>query len=187
MEKVSHRIIEELEEELKYLFTVKDMTEICNDEKSSSEIYEELISGGYVKDKHPNIKKQKNISAKPLEFISSDGFLIMCGRNNRQNEELTLKISSKNDLWLHVRNAAGSHTVIRSSGQKVPDRTLEEAAIIASYYSKKSNDTKVDVDYTLVRYVKKPSGAKPGMVIYDNFKGITIEPSEEVVNKLKKQ
>ena len=187
MEKVSRQMIGELEEELKYLFTVKDMTEICNDEKSLSEIHEELVFGEYIKDKNSYSKKKKNISAKPLEFISSDGFLIMCGRNNRQNEELTLKISSKNDLWLHVRNAAGSHTVVRSSGQEIPDKTLLEAAIIAAYYSKKSNDTKVDVDYTSVRYVKKPSGAKPGMVIYDNFKGITVEPSSEVIEKLKKQ
>ena len=187
MEKVSRQMIGELEEELKYLFTVKDMTEICNDEKSLSEIHEELVFGEYIKDKNSYSKKKKNISAKPLEFISSDGFLIMCGRNNRQNEELTLKTSSKNDLWLHVRNAAGSHTVVRSSGQEIPDKTLLEAAIIAAYYSKKSNDTKVDVDYTSVRYVKKPSGAKPGMVIYDNFKGITVEPSSEVIEKLKKQ
>ncbi len=162
------------------------MAEICGDEKSLAEIKEELVFGGYVSEKNTNSKKKKVVISKPLEFVSSDGFLIMCGRNNRQNEELTLKIASKNDLWLHVRNVAGSHTVIRSAGEQIPDKTLEEAAIIAAYYSKKSKDTKVDVDYTQVRYVKKPSGAKPGMVIYDNFKGITVEPSKSVIENLKK-
>lgn len=186
MEKISRQMVAELEKELEYLFTVKDMAEICGDEKSLAEIKEELVFGGYVSEKNTNSKKKKVVISKPLEFVSSDGFLIMCGRNNRQNEELTLKIASKNDLWLHVRNVAGSHTVIRSAGEQIPDKTLEEAAIIAAYYSKKSKDTKVDVDYTQVRYVKKPSGAKPGMVIYDNFKGITVEPSKSVIENLKK-
>lgn len=188
MEKISRQMATELERELEYLFTVRDMAEICGDEKSLSEIKEELVFGGYVNEKNSkktNMKKKKATFSKPLEFVSSDGFLIMCGRNNRQNEELTLKIASKNDLWLHVRNVAGSHTVIRSSGEDIPDKTLEEAAIIAAYYSKKSNDTKVDVDYTAVRYVKKPANAKPGMVIYDNFKGITVEPSKKIVENLK--
>ena len=83
-------------------------------------------------------------------------------------------------MWLHIRNAAGSHVVIRSEGREIPDKTLEEAAIIAAVYSKKSKDTKADVDYTQVRYVKKPANAKPGMVIYDNFKGITVEPDIKI-------
>lgn len=188
MEKISRQMVSELESELEYLFTVRDMAEICNDEKSLSEIKEELFFGGYInekKQKNSNTKKKKTTFSKSLEFVSSDGFVIMCGRNNRQNEELTLKIASKNDLWLHVRNVAGSHTVIRSSGRDIPPKTLEEGAIIAAYYSKKSNDTKVDVDYTAVRYVKKPANAKPGMVIYDNFRGITVEPSKTVVENLK--
>ena len=186
MEKISSEMIKELEEELKYLFELRDTVEICNDKKSLDEIKEELIFGEYIKEKtKSNVKKKQPVS-KPLEFMSTDGFLILCGRNNRQNEELTLKIASKNDLWLHIRNVAGSHVVIRSQGSEIPDKTLEEAAIIAAVYSKKSKDTKADVDYTQVRYVKKPANAKPGMVIYDNFKGITVEPDIKIAESLKR-
>ncbi len=185
MEKISSEMIKELETEIKYLEELRDTVEICNDLKSLDEIKEELIFGEYIKEKTKNNHKKKDAVSKPLEFMSSDGLLILCGRNNRQNEELTLKIASKNDLWLHVRNGAGSHVVIRSQGSEVPDKTLEEAAIIAAFYSKKSKDTKADVDYTQVRYVKKPSNLKPGMVIYDNFKGITVEPDIKIVESLK--
>ncbi len=185
MEKISIEMIKELENELLYLNELRDTVDMCNDEKSLDEIKEELVFGEYIKEKTKNNPKKKISISKPLEFMSTDGFVILCGRNNRQNEELTLKIASKSDLWLHIRNAAGSHVVIRSQGSEVPDKTLEEAAIIAAYYSKKSKDTKADVDYTQVRYVKKPSNAKPGMVIYDNFKGITVEPDMKIVESLK--
>ena len=91
----------------------------------------------------------------------------------------------KNDLWLHIRNAAGSHVVIKTDGREVSDTVLMEAATIAAYYSKRSKDSKVDIDYTLIKYVKKIPGAKPGMVIYDNFKGITVSPDRELVEKLR--
>ena len=186
MEKVSGKLVIELEEELFYLGSVKDMLDISEDEKTISEIKLELTETGYITEKTSKKKKQAAPASTPNEFLSSDGFLILAGRNNRQNDELTLKIARKNDLWLHIRNIPGCHTVIKSDGEKIPDNTLLEAAIIAAHYSKSSKNTKADVDYTEVKYVKKPSGAKPGMVIYDNFKTITIEPNKDIVEKLMK-
>ena len=153
--------------------------------KSLSEIRDELIFEGYIELKKTEKSKKKSVVSAPNEFISTDGFTILSGRNNRQNEILTLKSSQKNDMWFHVRNAAGSHTVIRTEGREPSERAIFEAAVIAAYYSKKAKDSKVDVDYTLIKYVKKPNGAKTGMVIYDNFKGITVEPDEKIIEKLK--
>lgn len=185
MEKISKEIVGELEKELEYINDVSDMIMICDDIKSLSEIKDELVSEGYIEDKKNEKQKKKAAISLPNEFVSTDGFTIFAGKNNRQNEQLTLKASAKNDLWFHVRNAAGSHTVIRTENREVSDTAILEAAVIAAYYSKRSNDSKVDVDYTLIKYVKKPSGAKPGMVIYDNFKGITVEPDRNLVEKLK--
>ena len=185
MEKISKEMVSELGEELEYLNEVADMVMICDDTKSLSEIKEELISEGYIEEKKNERQKKKTALSLPNEFLSTDGFTIFAGRNNRQNEQLTLKSSLKTDLWFHVRNAAGSHTVIRTEGREVSDTAIAEAAAIAAYYSKRSKDSKVDVDYTLIKYVKKPSGAKPGMVIYDNFKGITVEPDPKLIEKLK--
>ena len=185
MEKVSSQMAVELKDELLYLNEVMDMIDIADDLKSLSEIRDELVFGDYIELKKNEIKKKKDAVSQPNKFISSEGYTILSGKNNRQNEILTLKTASKNDLWFHARNVAGSHTVIRCEGEEVNEKTIEEAAIIAAYYSKKSEDTKVDVDYTLVKYVKKPQGAKPGMVIYDNFKSITVVPDKELIEKMK--
>jgi len=186
MEKMSAKLILELTDELSYLHSVKDMLDLSEDEKTIAEIKLELTEAGYIAPNKSDKKSKKPTPASaPAEFISSDGFTVLAGRNNRQNDELTLKIARKTDLWLHVRNIPGCHTVIKAEGREIPDTTLIEAAIIAAHYSKNSKNTKADIDYTEVRYVKKPSGAKPGMVIYDNFKTITVEPDKDIVEKLK--
>ena len=187
MEKISREMLLELHEEIKYLLSVKDALELSEDEKNISEIKEELTEGGYVSDKAPKKKKKESHISGPMQFLSSDGTLILCGKNNRLNEELTLKIASKQDVWLHIRNIPGSHTVIRCQGAPVSDQTLYEAALIAAQYSKSAKDTKAAVDYTRVKYVKKPSGAKPGMVIYDNFETIIVEPDVNAVEKLRQK
>ncbi len=189
MEKISREMLSELHEEIRYLESVRDLLELSDDEKNIAEIKEELVLGGYASDHNHGKNKKKNDTkiTRPMEFLSSDGTLILCGRNNRQNEELTLKIASKFDTWLHVRNVAGSHVVIRNQGESVSDETLYEAALIAAQYSKVANDTKVSVEYTQVKYVKKPSGAKPGMVIYDNFETIIAEPDAKRVEGMRKQ
>ncbi len=187
MEKVSREMLEEIREEIRYLQSVKDALELSEDEKNISEIKEELTAGGYVPDKSTRKKKKTATVSGPMQFIATDGTLVLCGKNNRQNDELTLKIASKNDIWLHIRNIPGSHTVIRNQGAEVSDETLYEAALIAAQYSKSAKDTKAAVDYTKVKYVKKPSGAKPGMVIYDHFETVIVEPDAARVAAMKKQ
>ncbi|MBE7019109.1 MAG: fibronectin/fibrinogen-binding protein [Ruminococcaceae bacterium] len=192
MEKISREMLTELHEEIRYLESVRDLLDLSDDEKTTAEIKEELVLGGYASDhnyskNNKNKKKNDTKITRPMEFLSSDGTLILCGRNNRQNEELTLKIASKYDTWLHVRNVAGSHVVIRNQGESVSDETLYEAALVAAQYSKVANDTKVSVEYTKVKYVKKPSGAKPGMVIYDNFETIIVEPDAKRVERMQKK
>jgi len=185
MEKISKEMSLELQNELSYLEEVADMILICEDVKSLLEIKDELIGEGYIEVKKNEKKKKKAVLSLPNEFLSTDGFTIYAGKNNRQNEQLTLKDSNKNDLWFHIRNAAGSHVVIKTEGREVTDTAIVEAATIAAHYSKRSKDTKADIDYTFIKYVKKPNGAKPGMVIYDNFKGITVEPDGELIEKLR--
>ena len=187
MEKISLEMIKNLENELSYLNEVNDMISICKDLKALSEIKDELLYEGYIEPKKNEKPKKKNEVSAPNEFVSSDGFTILSGKNNRQNEILSLKTAQKTDIWFHVRNAAGSHTILCLEGKEPTDTAIYEAAVIAAYYSKKSADSKADVDYTLLKHVKKPNGAKTGMVIYDNFKGITVEPSKELVESLKKR
>ena len=124
--------------------------------------------------------------SKPLHYISKDGFNIYVGKNNKQNDYLTLKLSRKDDIWLHVQNMPGSHVIIEKMGKTIPLSTIEEAAILASYYSKGKNSNHVPVDYTERKNVKKPKNAKAGMVIYEDFKTIIINPSKELVDNIKK-
>lgn len=185
MEKISKELVEDLKKELQYLTEVSDMISICEDNKALLEIKDELLYEGYIEEKKNEKNKKKAVVSSPYEFMSTDGFKIYAGKNNRQNEILTLKTSQKNDLWFHIRNAAGSHVVIKTEGKKPSDTAILEAALIAAHFSKRANDSKVDIDYTYVKYVKKPSGAKTGMVIYDNFSGITVKPDSDLIEKLK--
>jgi predicted ribosome quality control (RQC) complex YloA/Tae2 family protein len=121
----------------------------------------------------------------PLKFRSADGFEIMVGRNNRQNDKLTLKMANKKDIWLHTRNIPGAHVVIWAGGAAVPAGTLTQAAMLAALHSRAKDSSQVPVDYTLVKNVKKPSGAKPGLVIYDDFKTVFVSPDAELGARLK--
>ena len=119
----------------------------------------------------------------PKEHVSSDGFKILVGKNNRQNDMITFKLAEKSDIWCHVKSYPGSHVLIKTGGVAVPDTTLEEACILAATHSKAANLPLVPVDYTMIKFVKKPPGAKPGMVTYDSFKTAHVEPN---MNELKK-
>ncbi|HHV72224.1 MAG TPA: fibronectin/fibrinogen-binding protein [Clostridia bacterium] len=167
------------------LFSIEEATEIGELE----EIKEELINQGYYKEKNKKqkLKTQKNAKiTEPLQFWSEDGFMILVGRNNSQNDYLTMRIAKNNDIWLHTKNIPGSHVIIKKEAKEtIPDSTIEEAAILAAYYSKGRNSNSVPVDYTIKKNVKKPLNAKPGMVIYDNYKTIYVKPDEEWVNKIK--
>ena len=136
-----------------------------------------MISTGYVRKRKANGKNSKKSKAsKPLHYISSDGIDIFVGKNNIQNDYLSLKFANKNFMWLHTKNIPGSHVIICSND--VPDNTLVEGATLAAYYSKAKDSSKVPVDYTLVKNLKKPNGANPGMVIYHTNYTMYVEPSE---------
>lgn len=174
--------IKNSEKELEYISTVLDELYRSNNEFELEEIRDELYLQGYLK---TSKKKKNNKKLKPLEFLSSNGFKILVGRNNIQNDELTLKKSSKNDMWFHTKEIPGSHTVILTEGKKIPEETLLQAATIAAFHSKAKESSNVPVDYTEIRNVHKPNGSKPGMVIYDKYNTIYVTPDKELIKKLK--
>ena len=173
-EKVLKIQIEKAETELDYISSVLDSLSRAESVRELDEIRQELAEQGYLKSKG---KKQKPENAlPPLEFTSKTGFKILIGRNNRQNDKLTLKYANKNDIWLHAKDIPGSHTVIITDGREVDDDTLLYAAELSAAHCKAKNSNKVPVDYTKIRYVSKPQGAKPGMVIYVNQKTLYVTP-----------
>ena len=173
-EKVLKIQIEKAETELDYISSVLDSLSRAESVRELDEIRQELAEQGYLKSKG---KKQKPENAlPPLEFTSKTGFKILVGRNNRQNDKLTLKYANKNDIWLHAKDIPGSHTVIITDGREVDDDTLLYAAELSAAHCKAKNSNKVPVDYTKIRYVSKPQGAKPGMVIYVNQKTLYVTP-----------
>jgi len=121
-----------------------------------------------------------------LEFESDAGFTIYAGKNNLQNDQLTFKTAHRMDTWLHTKDLHGSHVIIAAAGKEADSETLEAAAAIAAYYSEGKSGTKIPVDYTLVKHVKKPAGGRPGAAHYINFKTIYAEPDEALVNRLRK-
>jgi len=172
------------EQELDYLYSVLEELSRAETEKDVTEIRMELISGGYVRDTEKR-KSMKAAPSRPMEFISSEGFPIRVGRNNRQNDELTLKQSQKGDLWLHVQKLPGSHVVIQCAGQQPGDDTITEAAMLAVWFSQAKNSHQVPVDVTPVKQIKKPAGAKPGMVIYHQYRTVYVTAEEDVIERLK--
>ena len=166
--------IEKAKEELEYIDTVAESLSRATTEGELSEIRAELTEQGYIK---ASKGKQKKTSAlPPIKFKSSTGFTILVGRNNKQNDKLTLKTASKNDIWLHTKNIHGTHAIIVTEGKEPDEQTIIEAAQIAAYHSKAKNSSQVPVDYTFVKNVSKPSGAKPGMVIYVKNKTVYVTP-----------
>lgn len=173
------------DEELAYLESVLTSVNNCTDEQDVKEIRRELREEGYVK----KVKNQKDKSKKHsvhLHFISQDGFDIYVGKNNIQNDELTLKFARPRDIWMHTKNIPGSHVIIVANGQTIPDTTLNEGAMLSAFYSKAKNSSKVPVDYTEKKNVKKPNGSKPGFVIYETNKTAYITTSEEEIKKIRR-
>lgn len=172
-----------------YLESVLDALERATSEQELNEIRAELTSAGIrVVGKGSGQKGAKAPKKNPpLSFLSSDGMEIYVGRNNTQNDELTLRCARKDDLWLHVQKIPGSHVIVACAGRPVSDQTLLEAAILAARNSKAHSSSHVPVDYTAVKNVKKPVGAKPGMVIYDRFRTVTVDPDAGVAERLAKR
>lgn len=157
-------IIEEVSAEVMHLESVLNALDIATLEEDLVPIREELVSTGYIRYKS-SVKKAK-ITSKPLHYISSDGFDIYVGKNNMQNDELTFDFANGNDWWFHAKSMPGSHVILRTEGKEVPDRTFEEAARLAAFYSKGRKSERVEIDYTIKKNVKKPAQAKPGFVVY---------------------
>ncbi|BCJ85106.1 Rqc2 family fibronectin-binding protein [Effusibacillus dendaii] len=171
-------------EEIAYLESVLHLLSAA-DLQDLEEIREELEQEGILKpSKRPDGgRKKKQSVAQPERFWSSDGIEIFVGKNNRQNDYLTMKMAHNSDTWLHTKDIPGSHVVIRS--HQVPDSTLLEAAMLAAYYSKARESSLVPVDYTLIKHVWKPNGAKPGMVLYEGQQTLYVTPDQSVIEKLR--
>lgn len=178
------KLIEENTAQLNYLNSVLDEIERSESERDLAEIRRELISTGYLRTKK-NARREKVRSQGPMTFKSDDGFRILVGRNNAMNDELSTKKARRSDYWLHTKSVHGSHVIIVCEDQTPPPRTVEQAASIAVYYSQARAGGKTPVDFTMVRNLKKPSGAMPGFVIYHVYETILAEPDEALVMRLK--
>lgn len=172
--------------ELNYLEGQLDNLTKCTAENELSELIEELKDQGYIKRDKGGRKKMKLAASKPMHFVSSTGADIYVGKNNRQNDELTLRFASPNDIWMHTKNIPGSHVIVKGASEQ-DTAAMTEAALLAAYYSRARGSENVAVDYTPRKYVKKPAGAKPGMVIYTTNKTAYVTPSEEAVAGLKER
>ncbi len=169
--------IEKATAELSYIESVQDMLSRCETEAELAAIRAELREEGYLK-AQKNTAKRKDKPLPPIEYKSADGFRILVGRNNRQNDQLTLHTAQKNDLWLHTKNIHGTHVIICAEGREIPDSTILEAAQIAAAHSKGRDSAQVPVDYTRVKNVSKPNGALPGKVIYVNYNTVYVTPKK---------
>ncbi|MEW4427125.1 NFACT RNA binding domain-containing protein [Paenibacillus pabuli] len=179
---VIHEQLGKTKDEIVYLDNLLQQLSIAS-MNDIEEIREELVQQGYLRDRNKKgKKKKKNDRPTVHQFTSTEGIDILVGKNNLQNEYVTNRLASANDTWLHTKDIPGSHVVIRSTD--FGEATLEEAAQLAAYFSQAKESSSVPVDYTFIRHVRKPSGAKPGFVIYDHQKTLFVTPNEELVKSL---
>lgn len=157
-------LTKETKNEIDHLESISTALDIALTEDDLVQLKEELMDYGYIKRKHTN--KKTKIKSKPFHYISNDGYHIYVGKNNFQNDDLTFKFATGNDWWFHAKGIPGSHVILKTNGDEIPDRAFEEAGRLAAYYSKSRGSDKVEIDYIEKKHVKKPSGAKPGFVIY---------------------
>lgn len=181
-EKLAVRI-EKGEEELQYLDSVFDALTRASSENDIVQLRLELREQGYVKSAGGKTRPPKALP--PVEYRSTDGFTVLVGRNNIQNDQLSLKFAEKSDMWLHTQSITGSHVIIVADGRQIPDRTIEEAAVIAACNSRGRDSSLVPVDYCQARYVRKPAGAKPGKVIFTNYKTAFVKPDGDLEKQLR--
>ena len=171
--------------DLAYLDSVAAAMETITDEADIAEIRAELASQGFAKRRTDGKNKKAQQAAKPLRYTSGDGFDIYVGKNNTQNDNLTMKIANPQDIWMHTKDIPGSHVIIITGGKEPPVTTITEAANLAAYHSKARNSANVPVDYVAKRHVRKPNGAKPGFVIYDGHKTVYVTPVETTLKEAK--
>ena len=159
------KLLEETGSEVEHLRSVQTALDIALQEEDLVQIKEELMQSGYIRKRNPGSKRPK-ITSKPFHYISSDGYHMYVGKNNLQNEELTFQTARGNDWWFHAKGAPGSHVIVQTNGDELPDTTFEEAARLAAYYSSNRGADKVEIDYVEKKHVKKPNGSRPGFVVY---------------------
>lgn len=168
--------LKDTQEEIQHLESIGTALDIALQENDLSQIKDELTEYGYIKKHYSGKRKKAMAKSKPLHYISSDGYHIYVGKNNYQNDELTFKFATGNDWWFHAKKMAGSHVIVKSNNEELPDRTFEEAGRLAAYYSSGRTAPKVEIDYIQKKHVKKPNGAKPGFVVYYTNYSLMIEP-----------
>lgn len=171
------------EQELQYIESVFDALSRSQSERELAEIREELAAGGYLK-RRRSAKQKAPKALPPMEFCTDDGFSVLVGRNNVQNDKLSLKMAAKNDLWLHTKNIPGSHVILVTGGREPSGEALVQAAQLAAWFSRARESSSVPVDYTPVRMLRKPQGARPGKVIYDTYRTLSVRPSGELAQRL---
>lgn len=167
-------LTKETKAEIDHLESILTSMDIARSEEDLTEIREELVESGYIRRRGGG--KRPRITSRPFHYVSSDGFHMYVGKNNYQNEELTFRFANGGDWWFHAKGIPGSHVIVKTQGNELPDRTYEEAAALAAHYSKGAGQDKVEIDYTLRKNVKKPNGSKPGFVVYYTNYSMAIEP-----------
>ena len=178
-----NEFINEANDEANYFESVIDSLSRAETDGEITAIKAELASQGYIK--KGNDKKKEQKSLKLMHFKTRDGFDVYVGRNNIMNDKLTMKTAKNYDTWFHVQSAAGSHVICETSGNQISDGAIHDCAVIAAYFSKARESSNVAVDYTLVKNVRKPNGAKPGFVVYDPYKTEFATPTIDEVESLK--
>ena len=176
-------LISETGDEIRYLESVESALDIALYEEDLTQIKEELSQAGYIRRRQQ--KKKAKILSRPLHYISSDGCHMYVGKNNLQNEELTFHFASGNDWWFHAKGVPGSHVILKSGGDEVPDRTFEEAGRLAAYYSKNRGNEKAEIDYIEKKHVKKVNGGRPGFVIYHTNYSLVIDSDISGIEEVK--
>lgn len=176
-------LIEQGKNDLQYLETVADALDRASTQAEIEEIRNELVISGFMKFKRKNNSKQPKLLP-PMEYRTTDGFRVLVGRNNMQNDKLSLKTAQKSDMWLHTQKFPGSHVIIVSDGKEISDDAIVEAAEIAAYHSKARDAKLVPVDYTYIKHLKKPQGAPPGKVIYHVYYSVNVTPERDKVEKM---
>lgn len=176
-------LIEQGQNDLQYLETVADALDRASTQAEIEEIRNELVVSGFMRFKKKNNQKQPKLLP-PMEYMTSDGFRVLVGRNNMQNDKLSLKTASKSDMWLHTQKFPGSHVIIVSDNKEISDDAIVEAAEIAAYHSKARDAKLVPVDYTYVKHLKKPQGAPPGKVIYHVYYSVNVTPNKDKIDKM---
>ena len=149
------------------------------------EIRQELTDAGYLKRQGKAAKREKRVSGKPMEFRTDGGLRVSVGKNNSQNDQLTTKQAGKGDWWFHTQKIHGSHVILWTEGREPDEQSVMQAASLAAWYSQGREAGKVPVDYTLVKFVKKPAGAKPGMVIYTTYQTVIVQTDEALAKRLR--